>query len=154
MLENDDIWHDGAGKPSPERQATRAGSVSQSLRAVADAVSGRRGPAGHPRATSGWPWLRMLLVWLLLMAAVTAALAAYQYVSLLGELERQSNALQAEASRRADQHDAHVTALSAVAQAEQGRTTACCSMWRLPSCNFTRALMKSSWCPSTMRAPP
>lgn len=120
MLENDDIWHDGAGKPSPERQATRAGSVSQSLRTVADAVSGRRGPAGHPRATSGWPWLRMLLVWLLLMAAVTTALAAYQYVSLLGELERQSNALQAEASRRADQHDAHVTALSAVAQAEQG----------------------------------
>ena len=120
MLENDDIWHDGAGKPSPERQATRAGSVSQSLRTVADAVSGRRGPAGHPRANSGWPWLRMLLVWLLLMAAVTTALAAYQYVSLLGELERQSNALQAEASRRADQHDAHVTALSAVAQAEQG----------------------------------
>ncbi len=120
MLENDDIWHDGAGKPSLERQATRAGSVSQSLRTVADAVSGRRGPAGHPRANSGWPWLRMLLVWLLLMAAVTTALAAYQYVSLLGELERQSNALQAEASRRADQHDAHVTALSAVAQAEQG----------------------------------
>jgi hypothetical protein len=120
MLENDDIWHDGAGKPSPESQATRAGSVSQSLRTVADAVSGRRGPAGHPRANSGWPWLRMLLVWLLLMAAVTTALAAYQYVSLLGELERQSNALQAEASRRADQHDAHVTALSAVAQAEQG----------------------------------
>jgi len=54
------------------------------------------------------------------MAAVVSGLAAYQYVSLLGELARQSDALQAEASRRADQHDAHVTALSAVAQAQQG----------------------------------
>lgn len=123
MLENDDAWSDRPGKPLSEKADAREGTVGQSLRMVADAVSGGRRMPGDPRdpsPPSAWPLLRVLLVWALLMAAVISALAAYQYVSLLGELERQSDALQAEASRRADQHDAHVTALSAVAQAEKG----------------------------------
>ncbi|MCX2874049.1 ATP-binding protein [Agrobacterium fabrum] len=95
MPENDDAWSDMPGKPA------------QPL-------------PDDPRPQAIWSLPGVILVWALLMAAVISALAAYQYVSLLGELERQSDALQAEVSRRADQHDAHVTALSAVAQAEQG----------------------------------
>ncbi|WP_082065604.1 sensor histidine kinase [Agrobacterium arsenijevicii] len=123
MPENNDAWNNSSGTPGqplPDAGAVRAGSGNQSLQAVAHAVSGRRRLSGDPRLLAAWPLLRAVLVWALLMLAVISALAGYQYVSLLGELARQSDALQAEASRRADQHDAHVTALSAVAQAEQG----------------------------------
>ncbi|SNB78833.1 MULTISPECIES: sensor histidine kinase [unclassified Agrobacterium] len=123
MLENNDAWNDMPGKPAqhlPNESAKGEGGAGRSLRAAAHAVSGDRPTADNPQPLSGWPFLRLFLVWALLMATVISALAAYQYVSLLGELGRESDALQAEASRRADQHDAHVTALSAVAQAEQG----------------------------------
>ncbi|UXT21909.1 GHKL domain-containing protein [Agrobacterium tumefaciens] len=123
MLENNDAWNEVPGKPAehlPNEAARGADSAGRSLRAAAHAVSGDRRTADNPRPLTGWSFLRLFLAWALLMAAVICALAAYQYVSLLGELGRQSDALQAEASRRADQHDAHVTALSAVAQAEQG----------------------------------
>ena len=122
MLENNDAWNrrsGHSGKSPPEAMRSGAGSITQSLRTIADAISGR--PAsGDPRPPAALPFFRALAVWAFLMVAVISALAAYQYVNLLGELERQSDALQAEATRRADQHDAHVTALSAVAQAEQG----------------------------------
>ncbi|MDP9871481.1 sensor histidine kinase [Agrobacterium tumefaciens] len=123
MLENNDAWNDMPGKPAqhlPNESAKGEGGAGRSLRAAAHAVSGDRPTADNPQPLLGWPFLRLFLVWALFMAAVISALAAYQYVSLLGELGRESDALQAEASRRADQHDAHVTALSAVAQAEQG----------------------------------
>ncbi|MGN7826108.1 sensor histidine kinase [Agrobacterium radiobacter] len=123
MLENNDAWNDMPGKPAqhlPNESAKGEGGAGRSLRSAAHAVSGDRPTADNPQPLSGWPFLRLFLVWALFMAAVISALAAYQYVSLLGELGRESDALQAEASRRADQHDAHVTALSAVAQAEQG----------------------------------
>ncbi len=123
MLENNDAWNDMPGKPAqhlPNESAKGEGGAGRSLRAAAHAVSGDLSTADNPQPLSGWPFLRLFLVWALLMATVISALAAYQYVSLLGELGRESDALQAEASRRADQHDAHVTALSAVAQAEQG----------------------------------
>ncbi|MFJ1307226.1 sensor histidine kinase [Agrobacterium sp. P15N1-A] len=123
MLENNDAWNEVPGKPAehlPNEAARGVDSAGRSLRAAAHAVSGDRHAADNPRPLTGWSFLRLFLAWALLMAAVISALAAYQYVSLLGELGRQSDALQAEASRRADQHDAHVTALSAVAQAEQG----------------------------------
>nr|WP_193559492.1 MULTISPECIES: ATP-binding protein [Rhizobium/Agrobacterium group] len=123
MLEKNDVGNRRAGisgqSPSGET-AARAGSVTQSLRTIADAVSGHRPSSGDLRPAPVLSFFRVFAVWALLMVAVVSALAAYQYGSLLGELERQSDALQAEATRRADQHDAHVTALSAVAQAEQG----------------------------------
>ncbi|TZG37360.1 ATP-binding protein [Agrobacterium sp. B1(2019)] len=122
MLENNDAWNDMPGKPAehlPNESAKGEGGA-RSLRSAAHAVSGDRPTSDNPRRLTGWNVLRLFLAWALLMAAVISALAAYQYVSLLGELGRESDALQAEASRRADQHDAHVTALSAVAQAEQG----------------------------------
>ncbi|MBO0128141.1 sensor histidine kinase [Agrobacterium sp. OT33] len=122
MLENNDAWNRQpgiSGQSPPEAKTVRA-DVAQSLGAIADAEFGAGPVLGYPNPPAAWPLLRVFAVWALLMAAVVATLAAYQYVSLLGELERQSDALQAEASRRADQHDAHVTALSAAAQAQQG----------------------------------
>ncbi len=59
--------------------------------------------------------------WLALVALCIAALAFYRSTSLGGELDRESAYLQAEISQRADQHDAHLTALSAVARAEGDR---------------------------------
>jgi signal transduction histidine kinase len=123
MLEKNDAWNDMPGTPVERRlnEAARgAAAAGRSLDATAHSLSGSRRMAHAPWPLSGRPFLKLFLVWALLMAAVVSGLAAYQYVSLLGELARQSDALQAEASRRADQHDAHVTALSAVAQAQQG----------------------------------
>jgi len=65
--------------------------------------------------------LRLLLGWLGVVALAIGALALYRHATLSSELERESLALLAEASQRADQHDAHLTALSAVAQAEGAR---------------------------------
>lgn len=136
-----------AGRAPTERSGQGAAAAGRSLDATAHSLSGSRRMAHAPWPLTGRPFLKLFLVWALLMAAVVSALAAYQYVSLLGELARQSDALQVEASRRADQHDAHVTALSAVAQAQQGRIIASCSMSRHPFCNFTRVLTRSSWFP-------
>ncbi|WP_291422005.1 ATP-binding protein [Devosia sp.] len=49
----------------------------------------------------------------------TAGLGFYRQVTLLGALEQASSTLAAEAAQRADQHDAHLTALSAIAQANK-----------------------------------
>ena len=123
MLEKNDAWNDMPGTPverRPNEAVKGAAAASRSLDATAHSFSGSRRRADASWPLTGRPSLNLFLVWALLMAAVVSGLAAYQYVSLLGELARQSDALQAEASRRADQHDAHVTALSAVAQAQQG----------------------------------
>ena len=64
---------------------------------------------------------RLLLGWAGVVALAIGALALYRHATLGGELERESLVLLAEASQRADQHDAHLTALSAVAQAEGAR---------------------------------
>jgi hypothetical protein len=60
---------------------------------------------------------RLVAVWCLLLLVACAALAAFQHRALVAELEHESTALHALASQRADQHDAHMTALSAVAVA-------------------------------------
>lgn len=67
-------------------------------------------------------WLRPLLVWCVLVVLAGAALAAYQRMVLVAELERQSATLHRLASQQADQHDAHMTALSAIAVAGDGRS--------------------------------
>lgn len=58
-----------------------------------------------------------ILVWCFLMLLAGGALAAWQYRSLTGALERESDILHRLASQRAGQHDAHLTALSAIATA-------------------------------------
>lgn len=58
-----------------------------------------------------------ILVWCLLLLAAAGSLAAWQYRTLLGTLEQESDALHRLASQRAGQHDAHLTALSAIATA-------------------------------------
>lgn len=65
--------------------------------------------------------LQAALLWLALVILCIGALAVYQRAALLSELTQASTTLHAEASQRADQHDAHLTALSTVAQAEVGR---------------------------------
>ncbi len=56
----------------------------------------------------------------LLLVAAAVALAVFQRHALLAELEDESAVLHRLASQRADQHDAHMTALSAIAVAAQG----------------------------------
>jgi signal transduction histidine kinase len=56
-------------------------------------------------------------LWCLLMLVACGALAAWQYRALVAELEQESSVLHRLASQRADQHDAHLTALSAIAVA-------------------------------------
>lgn len=58
---------------------------------------------------------KVVALWCLLVLVACAALALWQHRALVVELERESTALHALASQRADQHDAHLTALSAVA---------------------------------------
>ncbi|CAM5182555.1 Adaptive-response sensory-kinase SasA [Castellaniella defragrans] len=60
---------------------------------------------------------RQILVWCFLLLLAGGALAAWQYRSLTGALERESDVLYRLASQRAGQHDAHLTALSAIATA-------------------------------------
>lgn len=57
--------------------------------------------------------LALCLLWLL----AGGALAAWQYRSLVATLEHESDVLHRLASQRAGQHDAHLTALSAIATA-------------------------------------
>lgn len=60
---------------------------------------------------------RLAALWLVLLVVVAGALAFYQRHALVAELEQESNVLHRLASQRADQHDAHLTALSAIAVA-------------------------------------
>ena len=63
----------------------------------------------------GIKWI--VLLWLVLIIATTVALAIFERSSLLRELDAESATLLRLASQRADQNDAHLTALSAVAAA-------------------------------------
>ncbi|MGB3289312.1 MAG: ATP-binding protein [Burkholderiaceae bacterium] len=60
---------------------------------------------------------RQALAWCLLLLLAGAALAAWQYRSLMITLDNESDVLHRLASQRAGQHDAHLTALSAIATA-------------------------------------
>lgn len=60
-------------------------------------------------------------LWCLLLLVGAVALGARERQSLVAELEQESTVLHGLASQRADQHDAHLTALSAVAVASEGR---------------------------------
>ena len=57
------------------------------------------------------------LIWCLLLLIAGSVLAAWQYRTLIGTLEQENDALHRLASQRAGQHDAHLTALSAIATA-------------------------------------
>ena len=74
-------------------------------------------PTGRPFLESP---LKLLLVGGLLLLAAAAVLASVERQSLLAELEQESTILHRLTSQRADQHDAHLTALSAIAVAAQG----------------------------------
>lgn len=65
--------------------------------------------------------LVLVLIWCLLLVAGAAALGGFERLALVAELEQESTTLHSLASQRADQHDAHLTALSAVAVASGGR---------------------------------
>src|SRR5690606_8348956 len=57
-------------------------------------------------------------VWLLCNLLAMGGLAVYQRAALLSELQAASFTLHREASQRAGQHDAHLTALSTIAQSK------------------------------------
>jgi signal transduction histidine kinase len=64
--------------------------------------------------------LKLIVIGCLLLLAAAAALAFVERNMLVAELEQESNVLHRLVSQRADQHDAHMTALSAVATAGEG----------------------------------
>lgn len=64
--------------------------------------------------------LKRIGILCLLLVAAAGALAVFQRHALVTELEQESAVLQRLVSQRADQHDAHLTALSAIAVAAQG----------------------------------
>ncbi|MCV9909306.1 ATP-binding protein [Brucella sp. HL-2] len=59
-----------------------------------------------------------ILMWLLFNLLAIGGLVVYQRAALLSELQAASFTLHREASQRADQHDAHLTALSTIAQSK------------------------------------
>lgn len=63
---------------------------------------------------------KLVIAWVLLMLVAVGTLAAHQHSSLAAELEQESNILHRLVSQRADQHDAHLTALSAIVVAAGG----------------------------------
>ena len=67
------------------------------------------------------PRLRAALVLGLVGLAVVASIATWQRVALQSDLEAQADLLRGVVSQRADQHDAHMTALSALAVASEGQ---------------------------------
>ncbi|MBA8841140.1 ATP-binding protein [Ochrobactrum sp. RH2CCR150] len=73
---------------------------------------------------NGSTWARFhsallpFIIWLLLNLLVIGGLAIYQRSELLSELQAASFTLHREASQRAVQHDAHLTALSTIAQSK------------------------------------
>ena len=64
--------------------------------------------------------IKLVVFLCFLLAAAAGALALVQRHALIAELEQESAVLHRLASQRADQHDAHLTALSAIAGAGQG----------------------------------
>ncbi len=71
----------------------------------------------HPNHKRRW---QSLLWWLVLTISSLVALAVVQLSLQLDELDRESNELHRLASQRVGQHDAHLTALSAIAIASAG----------------------------------
>ena len=63
----------------------------------------------------------LVVLWCLLLLVGGGMLAVWERQTLVAELEQESTLLHSLASQRADQHDAHLTALSAVAVASEGR---------------------------------
>jgi len=64
--------------------------------------------------------LKLIAIGCLLLLVAAGALAIFQRHALVAELEQESATLHRLASQRADQHDAHLTALSAIAVASEG----------------------------------
>jgi hypothetical protein len=64
--------------------------------------------------------LGLTVVGCVLLLAAAGMLAVVQRYVLVAELEQESTVLHRLASQRADQHDAHLTALSAIAVAAEG----------------------------------
>jgi signal transduction histidine kinase len=64
--------------------------------------------------------IKLVVFLCFLLAAAVGALALVQRHALIAELEQESAVLHRLASQRADQHDAHLTALSAITVAGQG----------------------------------
>lgn len=64
--------------------------------------------------------LKLIAIGCFLLLAAAGALAIVQRHALVAELEQESAVLHRLASQRADQHDAHLTALSAIAVAANG----------------------------------
>ncbi|PQA73992.1 sensor histidine kinase [Brucella oryzae] len=65
-----------------------------------------------------WSVLLPFFVWMLFNLLAIGSLVFYQRAALLSELQAASFTLHREASQRADQHDAHLTALSTIAQSK------------------------------------
>ncbi|WP_169516158.1 sensor histidine kinase [Halomonas halocynthiae] len=61
-----------------------------------------------------------IIGWLGLLATTLAAMAFFERQQLFMELQSEAAILYRQASQRADQHDAHLTSLSAIAVAEKG----------------------------------
>jgi signal transduction histidine kinase len=64
--------------------------------------------------------LKLTAIGCVLLLAAASMLAVVQRHALVAELEQESTVLHRLASQRADQHDAHLTALSAIAVAAEG----------------------------------
>ena len=64
--------------------------------------------------------IKLIVILFLLLAVAAGTLALVQRHALIAELEQESVTLYRLTSQRADQHDAHLTALSAIAVAGQG----------------------------------
>ena len=65
--------------------------------------------------------LTLIVLWCLLLLLGGGMLAGWERQVLVAELEEESTLLHSLASQRVDQHDAHLTALSAVPVASEGR---------------------------------
>jgi len=61
----------------------------------------------------------LLVIWIAFSIAYAVSLVLIQRIKISNELELQSSALTNQASQRADQHDAHLTGLAALAISEQ-----------------------------------
>lgn len=67
--------------------------------------------------------LKLIIFWLMLVMLTVVGLSAFERWSLQNELVNESEILHRIVSQRADQHDAHLTALSAVASAGEDLRT-------------------------------
>lgn len=76
--------------------------------------------AARHRQPIGWRSL-VLAGWLMLVMAVLLAMIIAERRKLAAELDTEAGILHRLVSQRADQHDAHLTALSAIATADSAR---------------------------------